>query len=1157
MQEMAKGWRPGAVLVRSCVATALVFAVGSTSATGVEITSGGTPAYHATIAVPPGIAGMVPSLVLSYSGGGVNGPLGFGWSLGGASMITRCTGSVFSSGRALGVNYSTQDRLCLDGQRLIETDANGNPLAASPAANGALQDSAGHADAGFTEYRTESDAFARIRAYGMANGAAVNGPAYFKVWTKSGQILEFGAGPSDTQGNSNAMLTVYGKNVATAWGIERASDTLGNYIDFKYNRRLVAWGSGNYVASPSTAQEWTLAEIQYTGTAGQAPANKVVFEYEDRASTAGAAQDRSEAYHFGSKMVSVRRLKAIRTYINWPGPALGVDANGAPVSPPANAVKVKAVKLSYNLGGSSGRSRLYQFRECVGGAETSCMPQTTFVYNDGTTAAYTRNTTFASALGGTTLMTADGKMNVVVGDFDGDGRSDILRYSDTPSQNALYLSQGKGAFGLTSTNLTASDDILFKSDGCYWSTLADFNGDGKTDILRAMRTTSPVTGASCGTIVNRLYLSQGNGQFTKVTLPSNIDLTQVLSTSARHTENCNLVTSPSSGLGARTLQAPGGAAASPSTTCTSYFYTRTAGHNFYAVDLNGDGILDLVTSGVAAVTFSDTPIGYDDGCTTCTHVYLGSTSGTFTELATTNVAQHSLYSDPYPAPHNPYLYRPAVADANGDGLSDLSVASGTWTSNGDGNFTQLNGTFATCNFPMDFNGDGAVDCLTPMAQVTGPSVLSTSDGSGAYASTPTFNLVSTGQDLTNSTGTVGITQVDVDGDGRTDIIRWEDDPTKDVVYLSNGDGSFRQSADFNLNTSDYALKKSDGTRDFIVGDFTGDGNVEILRLVASASGSAIGSNNQLFTKAVIAPPDQLAKVITPSGIQHTLTWVTLPDSASGSIGARYQSAAALGTPGVYPLVDLNLPIWVVATVTSQTGVAGGTVNTEYAYAGMQAAADGRGMLGFMKMSEQHVAPDNSVTRLETSYLRQRGYVGSAGVVQSYDAGIGAGGHLLSETTNAYCDTTSTASPPTIATPGQSPTPCPTTALVQRPYLYQTLAEGWDIDAARSPMPVIRTTNVYDNEGNPASIVATTTGSVAGVAQTSTKTVTNTYSGDDTAGDHWVLAKLRNSTVRTVVNNSIGSIATGGYTAPPSIIAPPGPATTAAVMSIIETLLLSD
>ena len=49
---------------------------------------------------------------------------------------------------------------------------------------------------GFREYRTEKDIYARIRAYGIANGADTNGPLYFKVWTKSGQIYEYGAAPS-------------------------------------------------------------------------------------------------------------------------------------------------------------------------------------------------------------------------------------------------------------------------------------------------------------------------------------------------------------------------------------------------------------------------------------------------------------------------------------------------------------------------------------------------------------------------------------------------------------------------------------------------------------------------------------------------------------------------------------------------------------------------------------------------------------------------------------------------------------------------------------------------------------------------------------------------------------------------------------------------
>jgi hypothetical protein len=184
-----------AVGVRLLVSLLLTATTTLCSASGVDITSGGTPTYSASIAVPPGIAGMAAALALTYSGGGANGPLGYGWSLQGASLITRCQGSVYSTGKALPVTFATTDRLCLDGQRLIQTSTSGVPTAASPAANAALLDAAGRAEDGsYTEYRTEKDSYARIRAYGMANSAVANGPRYFKVWTKSGQVMEFGPG---------------------------------------------------------------------------------------------------------------------------------------------------------------------------------------------------------------------------------------------------------------------------------------------------------------------------------------------------------------------------------------------------------------------------------------------------------------------------------------------------------------------------------------------------------------------------------------------------------------------------------------------------------------------------------------------------------------------------------------------------------------------------------------------------------------------------------------------------------------------------------------------------------------------------------------------------------------------------------------------------
>lgn len=1113
------------------------------SAGGVSITSGGSPAYSVPIAVPPGIAGMAPTLALTYVGSGLNGPLGYGWSLQATSLIARCQGSVSSSGRALPVAFATTDRLCLDGQRLIETNSSGAPTAASPSANAALPDAAGRAEDGsYTEYRTEKDSFARIRAYGMANGATANGPRYFKVWTKSGQIMEFGAGPS-SDANSNALISASGQTVAVAWAVSRVSDTVGNYMDFKYNVRSVAWGSGKTAGTPTSGNEWNLVEIQYTGHAGtpsQAPTNKIVFEYADRPDTPGSAQDRSEAYHQGSKTVSVQFLKAIRTYVNWPGPALGVTPSpgGALIVPPSGAVLVKTTRVNYATGTNTGRSVSTSIQECAGSAGTSCMPATGFSYKPGATAAYAPSANFASGMGTTPLAAADGSMGVLVADFNGDGRSDVLRWSNDPTQNKLYTSNGDGSFTLSTVfNLTATNNQLFGPNACYYSIVADFNGDGFPDILRYAATTG-AGGAACaspGTSI--LYLNNGNGSFTPTALVG-VNLQRTISTS-----------SATCGGGDHIV-------------CTT---TWTGGANFYLLDVDGDGKLDIVTSRMRAGSSkaASGSVGaptYTETCPSsiCTHVYKGDGTGHFTDITPASMQAQTIFMNPT----NAYtVSEPAhIADINGDGLFDIvamaNAAQGplggtSWLSNGDGSFTQVAAT-ALCNYPIDFNGDGRMDCLTPGSDPS-KNTLAVSDGSSTSPIVANFNLISTGQDLAGTT--VGVVTADIDNDGRTDLIRWEDDPTKNVAYLSNGDGTFRASSAFNLNTAAYALKKSDGTRDFITGDFTGNGSVEILRMVASPVAGSAATTNQLFLKTDAAPPEQLSAITTGSGIVHNLGWVTLPNSSSGAIGARFTPAPATG----YPLVNVIPPIWVVATVESGTGIGGNTVKTEYAYSGLRVGLDGRGLLGFMKVSEQHLAPDNSLTRLETSYMQDRGYLGSAGVVQSFDAGLGAGGHLLSETTNSYCDTTSTATLPAIATYGVAPTPCATSALVQRPYLYQTVSEGWDIDGGRTALPVTTVTNIFDGEGNPTTIATSTSGLVAGTARTSTKTVTNSFAGENTSGDHWVLNRLQGTTVRNTVSNNLASVTTSAGSAAHATDSggpTPGP-NIPALMSIITELLLSD
>lgn len=66
------------------------------------------------------------------------------------------------------MDFDANDRFCLDGQRLMV-------VSGSYGADGA-------------EYRTEQESFSRIISYGTVG----SGPASFKVWTKSGQVMEYG-----------------------------------------------------------------------------------------------------------------------------------------------------------------------------------------------------------------------------------------------------------------------------------------------------------------------------------------------------------------------------------------------------------------------------------------------------------------------------------------------------------------------------------------------------------------------------------------------------------------------------------------------------------------------------------------------------------------------------------------------------------------------------------------------------------------------------------------------------------------------------------------------------------------------------------------------------------------------------------------------------
>ena len=163
----------------------------------------GAAEYRIAIQVPPGIAGMEPKLALVYNSQAGNGLLGVGWSLQGLSAVTRCPRTMAQDGFRGRVQYSLNDRYCLDGQRLIA-------ISGSDGANG-------------TEYGTERESFAKVDS----NGTAGNGPLWFKVWTKSGQVIEYG-------NSADSRIEAQGKPSVRVWAVNKISDTKGNYLTVSY-----------------------------------------------------------------------------------------------------------------------------------------------------------------------------------------------------------------------------------------------------------------------------------------------------------------------------------------------------------------------------------------------------------------------------------------------------------------------------------------------------------------------------------------------------------------------------------------------------------------------------------------------------------------------------------------------------------------------------------------------------------------------------------------------------------------------------------------------------------------------------------------------------------------------------------------------------------
>lgn len=336
-----------------------------------------------------------------------------------------------------------------------------------------------------------------------------------------------------------------------------------------------------------------------------------------------------------------------------------------------------------------------------------------------------------------TFNTGQNPSSVALADFNGDGKLDVVTANNGSNNVSVLLGNGDGTFqAAINTTVGTSPDSL---------AVGDFNRDGKPDIAvinHGSNTVSVLLGNGDGTFQSAVNYGVGTGPMFVVTADLNNDGRSDLAVVGDGTLSVLI------GNGDGTFQ--------------NAMNSGFAGSVLAVGDFNGDGNLDLA-SGFAHSVF----------------LALGNGNGTFKTQK-----QVMRWSN---ATVGPLL----AADVNRDGKLDLVAATsrgvGTLLGNGRGNFRALS-LFGPANSGGialgDLNGDGKPDL------VVGSSDLTTFLGRGDGTFVNPKAYVESGTQFFPVLG-------DVNHDNKLDVVTGEGLGASVSVFLGNGNGTLHSPRDFN------------------------------------------------------------------------------------------------------------------------------------------------------------------------------------------------------------------------------------------------------------------------------------------------------------------------------------------------------------------------
>ena len=438
---------------------------------------------------------------------------------------------------------------------------------------------------------------------------------------------------------------------------------------------------------------------------------------------------------------------------------------------------------------------------------------------------------------------------IAVGDFNGDGKTDLATSNSNGFTVSILLGNGDGTFqpkvdypiGQFARSLVVADFngdqkadlavssfsdnivsiLIGKGDGTFMSrvdyptgvgsdslAVGDFNHDGKPDLASANRTAGTVSillNAGDGTFQPKVDYAVGGEPSSVVVGDFNGDAKPDLAVAGSTSNNVSIL------LG----QGDGSFQAAVNYPTENFPYSIAVG------DFNGDGKQDLAVS---------TSFGVD--------VLLGNGNGVF-QTPATNVDPESVGAV-------------TVGDFDGDGRQDLAAIGPNdqliiLLGRGDSTFSPGKG-FGTGNGPSgvvvgDFNGDGKPDLATANLGASSVSILQ-GNGDGTFVGRLVFKIQV-------GVGTGPVAAGDLNGDGKFDLVEpffscvshCPGDAA--AVLLGDGDGTFQPAVNYFLGGGSNPVAVA-------LGDFNHDGFLDMVvaNTFSNVVGVLLGNGNGTFQTAV-------------------------------------------------------------------------------------------------------------------------------------------------------------------------------------------------------------------------------------------------------------------------------------------------------------------